>query len=36
MTLEWFVSHIVEIVLTAFCGGLVVYVKSLHKHYIAM
>lgn len=36
MTPGWFVSHIVEIVLTAFCGGLVVYVKSLHKHYIAM
>lgn len=36
MTVEWFVSHLLEIALTAFCGGLVVYIKSLHKHYLAM
>lgn len=36
MTLEWAVSHIVEFLLTAFCGGLVVYARGLHKHYCAM
>lgn len=36
MNLQWFLSHIVEFLLTAFCGGLVVYVKGLHKHYTAI
>ena len=36
MTADWLLTHLVEIILTAFCGGLVVYVKGLHKHYMAM
>lgn len=36
MTLDWIVEHLVELALTAFCGGMVVYIKALHKHYTAM
>ena len=36
MTLEWFLTHIVEFALTAICGGLVVYIRGLHRQYTAM
>ncbi len=36
MTLQWFAQHITEFILTAICGGFVVYIKKLHKHYTAM
>lgn len=36
MTLDWFLTHIFEFALTAICGGLVVYIRSLHKKYHAM
>ena len=31
MTLDWFLTHIFEFALTAICGGLVVYIRGLHK-----
>ena len=36
MDFEWFMTHIVEFALTAVCGGLVVYIKGLHKKYSNM
>lgn len=36
MTWTWALSHIVEFALTALCGGLVVYIRGLHKKYTAM
>ena len=36
MTLDWFITHIFEFALTAICGGLVVYIRGLHKKYHAM
>lgn len=36
MNFEWFLTHLVEFVLTAVCGGLVVYIRGLHKRYTAM
>ena len=36
MNIEWLLTHIVEFALTAICGGLVVYIRGLHKKYTAM
>ena len=36
MNFEWFLTHLVEFVLTAVCGGLVVYLKGLRKKYSNM
>lgn len=36
MSFDWFLQHIFEFALTAICGGLVVYIRGLHKKYRAM
>ena len=36
MSFDWFLQHIFEFALTAICGGLVVYIRNLHKKYHAM
>lgn len=36
MPIEFILNHIIDLLLTAVCGGLVVYIKTLHSHYRAM